>query len=242
MESSKDAVTPISTRELSIAAAGDRTSLYTQAMVRCLRGREEDSTDAPSAAALQVLVNMVQGRMLEYLADSICLNFHITDTLSRTRILNALTSILSDEFFAVFRRKVRERPDLVLSIARRIIRKETRGCANDYQKATDRLFPALFRKYFECRDLNTLLELMESDETIERTLVLHLLQQRVTDHAQRQRLLDVLEQERDGICTALFMDYLKDDNLAGLLHSVESGHWKQEADQIQEKLAILQGA
>lgn len=213
------------------------TSRYTQAMAKCLR-----TAAVPlERTTVHTLINLVQGRMLEYLADRICREFSIDDPLARQRIVNVLLGIFSDEFFAVFRHKVEREPQLVAEIARRIVRKESGADARARPGAPDRLYPAIFRRYFEYRHPAHLLEVVESDVEIQKIILRTLLQRRVADPAKRRRLLDLLEADNDGVTPSLFLGYVKQDELNLLFDKVESGEWQTEMEHLRRRMAHLRG-
>ncbi len=138
------------------ASQGDaEISPYTRSMARCLDGYSESSEEPPAYPKIHVLMNMVQGRMLEFLADEICRIHSIRDGHARKCVVAALLGIFSDEFFALFRTKIEKRPELAILIARRIIRSEYDNGNGPGEKANapsnarrmpGRLFPAIFRK------------------------------------------------------------------------------------------------
>lgn len=225
-------------------------SRYTVAMARCLGSARPTEADPTDRLIVQTLINLVQGRMLEYLADRICREYDIRDTLSRQRIVTALMGIFSDEFFALFRAKIEFQPHLVVSIARRIIRKEadpahphrsTPKAPSPTRQPADRFYPALFRKYFEYRDLGTLLELLESDAEIQKIILRHVVGQRLEDGAVRQRVLQALEEDRQGVAPGLFMGYLAGDDVTVLVEKVRSGAWQPELAALQQRMAHLRG-
>ncbi|MDH4249384.1 MAG: hypothetical protein OEW39_16375, partial [Deltaproteobacteria bacterium] len=62
---------------------GADVSPYTQAMGRCLHKLNGGAEGLLDKAVVHTLVNLVQGRMLEYLADRICRDYQILDIASR---------------------------------------------------------------------------------------------------------------------------------------------------------------
>lgn len=213
------------------------SSRYTQAMAKCLRSAGQPL----GRSTVHTLINLVQGRMLEYLADRICREYSIEDPVARQRIVDVLLGIFSDEFFAVFRHKVELQPQLVAEIARRIVRKESGADARVRPGAPDRLYPAIFRRYFEYRHPAHLLEVVESDVEIQKIILRTLLQRRVGDPQQRRRILDLLEADSDGVAPSLFLDYVKQDKLSLLFDKVESGEWQTEMEHLRRRMAHLRG-
>ncbi|HKI98775.1 MAG TPA: hypothetical protein VKB51_09905 [bacterium] len=222
------------------------TSRYTVAMAKCLVSLRPGAELSPTRPIVQALINLVQGRMLEYLADRICREYDIQDPVLRQRIVTVLLGIFSDEFFALFRSTIEFQPNLVVQIARRIIRKEGNPePAQKYPSPTrqpaDRLYPALFRKYFEYRNLGTLLELVESDAQIQRIILRNVLDKHLSDAPIRKRILQILEEDRDDVAPSLFMGYLKGNDVSTLAEKVHSGAWEPEMADLREHMAHLRG-
>lgn len=219
------------------------TSRYTQAMAKCLD--QLPGGKAPDRATVHMLMNLVQGRMLEYIADRICREYDIRDEQSKFQMITALLGIFSDEFFALFRSKIESKPALAVSIARRILRKESRPAHLTGQTPTrqpaDRLYPAIFRKYFEYRNLGTLLEMVESDVEIQKIILISHVRLGAKDAPGYRRLVEILGQDHEGFSTTFFMDYLKQHRLPGLLRLIESGQWESQVQSVKERMASLRG-
>jgi hypothetical protein len=226
----------------ALPALPSGTSRYTEAMAKCL-GQLAGPPDRPT---VHMLVNLVQGRMLEYLADRICREYDIRDEQSKFQMITALLGIFSDEFFALFRSKIDFTPALAVEIARRIVRKEShptqlRGPSRTRQPA-DRLYPALFRKYFEYRNLGSLLEMVESDVEIQKIILLS--QVRLAggkDLTGYRKLAEILAEDHEGFGTTFFMDFIKQHAVAELLRLIESGGWEREVQAVRQRMASLRG-
>lgn len=226
---------------LSTVSFPPGTSRYTQAMAKCL-GQASGRPDAPDRAVVHLLMNLVQGRMLEYLADQICRDYGIEDEQSKFQIVTALLHIFSDEFFALFRSKIDENPALVMDIARRIIRKEAESPVTPItQQWADRLYPAIFRKYFEYRNLEELQHMVESDAEIQKIILLAMLRRTLEEGPRYDRVVRILEQDREGFTTAYFMEQVKNQKVSELLANVESGRWEAEVAAMRERVAHLRG-
>ena len=222
------------------------TSRYTLAMAKCLASLQPDRDAPPNRAIVQVLINLVQGRMLEYLADRICREYDIQDDILRQRIVTVLMGLFSDEFFALFRSRIDLQPELVVQIARRIIRKEQhQPPAGDFpspvRQPADRLYPALFRKYFEYRDLGTLLDLVESDSQIQKIILRNVLRKQLGEAPIHERILQILEDDPDGVAPSLLMGYLKGNDVSALVDKVQTGAWQPELAALKEHMAHLRG-
>jgi hypothetical protein len=223
------------------------TSRYTVAMAKCLASVRGAEDAPPHRTIVQALVNLVQGRMLEYLADRICREYDIQEPALRQRIVTVLLGIFSDEFFALFRSTIEFQPNLVVQIARRIIRKEMQSeppqkYPSPMRQPADRLYPALFRKYFEYRNLGILLELVESDAQIQKIILRNVLEKQLGDSPIHQRILQILEDDAEGVAPSLFMGYLKGNDVSTLVDKVRSGAWEPELAQLREHMAHLRGA
>lgn len=230
-------------------------SPYTQAMARCLASLGEGEAFVAEPCGIHNLTNMVQGRMLEFLGDEICREYHITDPESRSQIVNALLGIFSDEFFALFRSKLEKRPDLALLIARRIIRAEFEAAgdpqASHARRTLDRLFPAIFRKYFEYRNLTSLLRIIETDAQIRKILLLALLRQRMEpgqalckppcNGELYQKVARILDEDAEGLCPNLFLQYVTGNRIDLLQQRIQSGAWRDDMESLKQKIAVICG-
>jgi len=227
------------------------TSRYTLAMAKCLCEARtpatplHDDVPLPSPSILQALINLVQGRMVEYLADRICREFEIGDLGARTRIVTVLLGVFSDELFALFRTKITQQPSLVVDLARRIVRKEVqphhRPTDTTLRQPVDRLFPAIFRKYFDYRNLGALLRLMETEAHIQRIILESMLVTHLANPAKRERIMAIMEDDEEGIVSSLFMRYIKEGAVEYLERMVESGAWRDDQRDRARKLALLRG-
>jgi hypothetical protein len=237
---------PMAVQTIHIDQFPRGTSRYTLALAKVLGSLRPGEEQAPNRNIVQALINLVQGRMLEYLADRICREYDIQDPVLATRIVSVLLGIFSDEFFALFRSTIEFQPGLVVQIARRILRKE--GHAEPAQKypspmrqPADRLYPALFRKYFEYRNLGILLELVESDAQIQKIILRNVLNKQLGASPMHQRILQILEEDREGVAPSLLMGYLKGNDVSTLVDKVRSGAWEPELAALREHMAHLRG-
>jgi len=232
--------TPISSK------AEGSISPYTLAMARCLGGVSEGA-DGLEACDVHHLTNLVQGRMLEFLGDEICRQHGISDPASRSEIVTALLGIFSDEFFALFRSKLEQRPDLAVLIAKRVIRGEfeARECATaqDARRSLGRLFPAIFRKYFEYRQLDSLLRIVETDAKIQKVLFLALLRQRMNGDSPELygEVSRILNDDAEGLCPNLFLEYVTENRIDQLAKQIRSGAWRKDRESLRQRIASICG-
>lgn len=221
------------------------TSRYTLAIAKCLSHLPPEDSPQPGRGVVQALINLVQGRMLEYMADRICREFGIEDDQAQMRMVTVLMGIFSDEFFALFRTRIDTEPALVLEIARRISRREcrprTRPDSSPTRKPSDRLYPAIFRKFFEYRHLEVLLALIESDAEIQKIILACLLERRPADPAIHRKLLSLADADPEGLTSNLFMGYVRRDNVETLLEKFHSGAWESDLEALKTKMASLRG-
>jgi hypothetical protein len=223
-----------------------RISPYTLAMARCLASAEESAQGVESCGVHQ-LTNLVQGRMLEFLGDEICRRHGIADPEWRSQIVTALLGIFSDEFFALFRSKLEKRPDLAVLIARRIIRGEFEACEGGdtarARRSLDRLFPAIFRKYFEYRDLDSLLHIVETDAKIQKTLFLVLLRSCIQGESQDlyREVSRILSEDAEGLCPNLFREYVTANRIDQLQQRIQSGDWRKDRENLRQRIATICG-
>lgn len=221
------------------------TSRYTLAMAKCLARCAQAHPSQMEKAVVHALVNLVQGRMLEYLADRICREFEIGEDHAQKRMVTVLMGIFSDEFFALFRTKIEADPELVIHIARRIIRKEEKPEKPPHDSPirtpSDRFYPAIFRKYFEYRHLDMLLDMIESDAEIQRIILACLLERVSGDEEGHRALLELTDSDPEGTTANLFMGYIRRDNIETLLENVRSGRWIEDLKNLKNKMAHLRG-
>lgn len=218
----------------------DTTQLnpYTKAMVNCLVQYEETETP-PSLddTTNQFLANMIQGRFLHYLANRICHNYDISDRELEKRLTLTLTRILSDKFFAVFREKVREKPEIVYELARKITNMEM----NEHISSSrlDAFFWGISRKYFKYRDSRTIMRWIDTNPEIERIVFISRVRKHIEDSSLLKALMYIVQNDRDGIAPAVFNRYLNKNKLGRLGNIVRTGDWKIEAMFVQQQLAKL---
>jgi len=162
-----------------------------------------------------------------------------------------LLGVFSDEFFALFRSKLEQRPDLALLIARRIIRAEFEAAGDpdsgQGRHTLDRLFPAIFRKYFEYRQLTSLLRIIETDAQIRKILLLALLRKRMTpgpgmcNGELYQKVARILEEDAEGLCPNLFLQYVTENRIDLLRQRIQSGAWRDDMESLKRKIAVICG-
>lgn len=232
---------------LSSAKEAERSSTAASRCTRVMAGfvgrlpaDEEAHVDPQMAFAL---VNLVQGRVLEYLAERIARLYNVSDASACVRIERQLISIFSEEFFALFRAKVDETPALALQIARRIIGKECVSGAGspDFQASIDRMYSAIFRKYLKYRHLGALLNIVAGDVRIQRTIIRSLLPEAVPDPDDAARLEKLLADDPEGVCPPLMIPYFHEGRVADLLRDLDSPEWQSRRERLAGQMAHLRG-
>ncbi len=209
---------------------------YTQAMKNCLLQLNE-CTNIPKLDETnsQFLANMIQGRFLQYLINMICNANDISDKDLEKQLSIVLMNILSDKFFAVFREKVRKRPDIVYKIAKRITSIEE--VYSQHKPRIDALFRGISRHYFEYQNFRIILRWIHTNTEVEKIVFLSRIQKKVTDPTLVKALVYILQNDKMGIAPKVFNRYLMKNKIGRLNSLIKSGDWKIEAAFVQQKMA-----
>ncbi len=205
---------------------------YTKAMLNCLEqfnGAEIPKLDESNS---QFLANMIQGRFLQYLASRICKNYKITDKDLEKKLTIALMRILSDKFFAVFREKVKENPEIVYILAKKISSNEI--CCSQDSARIDALFRGISRRFFKYQNFQIILQWIDTNPEIERIVFISRIQKRIKDSSLLKALMYIVQNDKDGITPSVFNRYLNKNKLERLASLVKSGDWKLEALYVQQ--------
>ncbi|NQU66202.1 MAG: hypothetical protein HQ517_18230 [SAR324 cluster bacterium] len=207
---------------------------YTQAMKNCLLQLQE-SSGAPelNEANSQFLANMIQGRFLQYLITMICDTNDICDKELEKQLSMALMNILCDKFFAVFREKVRKRPEIVYMIAKRITSIEEAYA--QHKPRIDALFRGISRHYFEYQNFKIIVRWITTNPEVEKIVFLSRIQKRVKDASLLKALIYILQNDKFGIAPTVFNRYLKKNKIGRLNSLVNTGDWKIEAAFVQQQ-------
>ncbi len=211
---------------------------YTQAMCNCLQ-QFPDSEDVPELdeTTSQFLANMVQGRFLQYLVTSICLNYGITDKDPEKQLSMVLMRILSDKFFAVFRETVIKRPEIVYRIAKKITSIETAHTQHSIK--IDALYRWISRHYFGYQNFKIIMQWINTNPEVEKIVFLSRIQKRIKDSSLIRALVYILQNDKFGIAPTVFNRYLNKDRIGRLDSLVKSGDWKIEAAYVQRQSASM---
>lgn len=211
---------------------------YTQAMKNCLL-QFDDSDDVTSLDETnsQFLANMIQGRFLQYLINMICTANDITDKELEKQLSIALMNILSDKFFAVFREKVRRKPQIVYEIAKKITASEEQYGNNKVR--IDALFRGISRHYFEYQNFGIILRWIRTNSEVEKIIFLSRIRKKVEDPTLHKALVYILQNDKLGITPKVFTRYLMKNKIERLDNLIRTGDWKIEAAFVQEKMARM---
>ncbi|MBU2512126.1 hypothetical protein KJ966_12365 [bacterium] len=211
---------------------------YTKAMLNCLQQFEGcEGTPTLDDTNSQFLANMIQGRFLQYLANRICRNYDITGKDLEKRLTMSLTRILSDKFFAVFREKVKEKPEIVYILAKKITEHEI-SCRNDSTRL-DVFFRNISQKYFKYQNFKIIMRWIDTNPEIERIVFLSKVQKRIKDSSLLKALMYIVQNDKDGITPSVFNRYLNKNKLDRLKSIVKNGDWQIEALFVQQQNAKL---
>jgi hypothetical protein len=211
---------------------------YTQAMRNCLvQLKEEGEIPRLDETNSQFLANMIQGRFLQYLINMICTTNDITDNELEKQLSMVLMNILSDKFFAVFREKVKKRPEIVYMIAKRITAIEE--IYSQHKPRIDALFRGISRHYFEYQNFKIILRWINTNTEVEKIIFLSRVRKKVTDPTLLKTLLYILQSDKVGIVPTVFTRYLMKNKIERLSSLIRTGDWKIEAAFVQQKMTGL---
>jgi len=147
-------------------------SPYTRAMAQCLSTLEDtppEEVDCTCPAG-HLLVNMLQGRMLEHLKYRVGLYYGLDPDTLGEEFSTALIEVFNMEIFGAFRRKIESQPWLIFFLAQRIVKVESTETA-DPQQRVNRLYLSIFRKHLEYRNLESIITALQTDPRIQNTIV-----------------------------------------------------------------------
>ncbi len=156
-------------------------SPYTRVIAECLDSLEDEPPDELNGDRhTHRLVNMLQGRMLEHLKSRVSSYYGLAPEALSEDFSIALIEVFS-EIFGVFRERVEEQPWLIFHIARRIVEVET-NATGDPEKRINKLYLSIFCKYFEYRNLETIITKLQSDSRVQRSILAALPKQKQAVH------------------------------------------------------------
>ncbi len=147
-------------------------SPYTLVIADCL----ESLADAKSGdskcdekQALQLLINMLQGRMLEHIKQRVSNYYNLEPEAFNEEFSVSLIEVFA-EIFGLFRHKFEEMPWLVNKIAKRIVDVET-GIGSKTERRINQLYLSIFCKYFEYKNIEKIISTLQTDPRIQRAII-----------------------------------------------------------------------
>ena len=210
---------------------------YTRALKNCL-SQFPDSDEVPELdeTTAQFLANMIQGRFLQYLATRMCQYYEINDKEQEKQLIMVLMTILSDKFFVVFREKVKAKPEIVYTIARKITSYEI---ANTGQLRTDALYRSICKKYFAYENFEVIMQWINTNPEVEKIVFLAQVQKRIKDAALIRAIYYILQNDKNGVAPIVFNRYLEKGRVERLRSIVTKGDWKIEAAFVEKELSKI---
>ena len=203
-----------------------RLNPYTKAIKNCLDGLDEATRELDQSTS-QFLANMIQGRFVQYLIQRISVDHGIEGQGMDKELSMVFMTLLTEKFFAVFREKVKERPDCVLAIAQKIAATEIE--APDDLEAADLVYAEICRGHFDYQHFGYLLKWLATSPETERIVFSAQLTQKVPDQRLSRAIRHILQNDKTGVVPHLFSRYLAKNRLERLSSLVVTGDWRIEA-------------
>ena len=146
-------------------------SPYTRVIADCL----ESISDAKPGESIyevrqatQLLINMLQGRMLEHIKQRVSSYYKIEPEALTEEFSVSLIEVFT-EIFSLFRNKFEEMPWLVNEIAKRIVEVESRNGSNT-ERHINQLYLSIFCKYFEYKNIEKIISTLQTDTRIQKAI------------------------------------------------------------------------
>ncbi|MDP6432084.1 MAG: hypothetical protein QGI65_07305 [SAR324 cluster bacterium] len=147
-------------------------SPYTRVIAECLHSLSDDKPDdcvCDTKQVMQLLINMLQGRMLEHIKERVSSYYKIEQDALNEEFSVCLIEVFA-EIFGLFRNKFEEMPWLVNEIAKRIVEAETRN-GSKTERSINQLYLSIFCKYFEYKNIEKIISTLQTDPRIQRTII-----------------------------------------------------------------------
>jgi len=147
-------------------------SPYTLVIADCLESLAEadsDESNCDEKQAMQLLINMLQGRMLEHIKQRVSNYYNIEPEALNEDFSVSLIEVFA-EIFGLFRYKFEEMPWLVNKIASRIVEVETRN-GSKTEKHINQLYLSIFCKYFEYKNIEKIISTLQTDPRIQQAII-----------------------------------------------------------------------
>ena len=146
-------------------------SPYTRVIAECLDSLSEASSEESYCnmkQEMQLLVNMLQGRMLEHIKQRVSSYYHIEPEALNEEFSVSLIEVFA-EIFSLFRNKFEEMPWLVNEIAKRIVEVESRN-GSKTERHINQLYLSIFCKYFEYKNIEKIITTLQTDPRIQNAI------------------------------------------------------------------------
>ena len=147
-------------------------SPYTLVIADCLESLSKDSSNVSGydeKQVMQLLVNMLQGRMLEHIKQRVSNYYNIEPDSLNEEFSVSLIEVFA-EIFGLFRHKFEEMPSLINKIASRIVEVETVNGSNS-EKRINQLYLSIFCKFFEYKNIEKIISTLQTDPRIQRAII-----------------------------------------------------------------------
>ena len=207
---------------------------YTQALVNCLSqfDKEPEHLDVKNS---QFLANMIQGRFLQYLVTRIGGYHDITSKDLEKKLSMTFLKLLSEKFFALFREKVKQKPEIVYQIARTIVDYETKELISPDQ--IDWLYLMISKEYFAYQNFQIIIDWINANPEVEKIIFLARVEKSFSDPGLLRAFHHILNQDPQGLVPKIFARYLAKGKLERVKNLVETGDWHFEADYVAKEQA-----
>ena len=147
-------------------------SPYTLAIADCLKSladAKSDESNCDEKQAIQLLINMLQGRMLEHIKQRVSNYYNLELGALNEEFSVSLIEVFT-EIFGLFRHKFEEMPWLVNKIAKRIVEVET-GNGSKTERRINQLYLSIFCKYFEYKNIEKIISTLQTDPRIQNAII-----------------------------------------------------------------------
>ena len=147
-------------------------SPYTLVIADCLESLADvksDESNCDEKHAMQLLINMLQGRMLEHIKQRVSKYYKLEPEALNEEFSVSLIEVFA-ELFGLFRDKFEEMPWLVNKIASRIVEVET-GNGSKTERRINQLYLSIFCKYFEYKNIEKIISTLQTDPRIQRAII-----------------------------------------------------------------------
>ena len=147
-------------------------SPYTRVIEECLHSLSDDKAvgcACDTSQVTQLLINMLQGRMLEHIKERVSSYYKIEQNALNEEFSVCLIEVFA-EIFSLFRNKFEEMPWLVNEIAKRIVEAETRN-GSKTERCINQLYLSIFCKYFEYKNIEKIISTLQSDPRIQSAII-----------------------------------------------------------------------